>query len=108
MPLYMTQVAYTPEAWAGMTRNPQDRSQAVGAALEKVGGRLVNLYHSFGDYDAVAIYEAPDQAAAAAFAVAVLSAGYVRAGATTQLLTPQETMEVMRKAGELDLRAPAG
>ncbi len=106
MPLYMTQVAYTPEAWAGMTKNPQDRSQAVSAALQQVGGRLVNLYHSFGESDAVAIYEAPDQTAATTFAVAVLSAGYVKAGATTQLLTPPELMEALRKAGGLNLQAP--
>ncbi len=26
MPTYMTQVGYTAEAWAALTRNPEDRS----------------------------------------------------------------------------------
>ena len=29
MPLYMTQFAYTPEAWAALVDNPEDRSAPV-------------------------------------------------------------------------------
>jgi hypothetical protein len=29
MPVYVTQFAYTPEAWAALTDNPEDRSAAV-------------------------------------------------------------------------------
>ncbi|MDQ6672914.1 MAG: GYD domain-containing protein [Chloroflexota bacterium] len=102
----MTQAAYTPEAWAQLTKNPQDRSQAVGAALQQLGGRLISLHHSFGDYDTVVIYEAPDQITATTYAMAVLAAGHVRASATTQLLTTQEAMEAMRRAGTVRLETP--
>jgi uncharacterized protein with GYD domain len=50
MPLYMTQFAYTPETWAALIRNPQDRSEALGGLLEKMGGRLISFYNCFGEY----------------------------------------------------------
>ena len=66
MPVYMTQFAYTPEAWAALIRNPEDRSQVLGDHLEKVGGKLLCFYYAFSEYDGVAIFEAPDETAAAA------------------------------------------
>jgi hypothetical protein len=41
MPLYMTQFAYTPEAWATLTDNPEDSSAAVRELLETHGRRLI-------------------------------------------------------------------
>ena len=49
MPLYMTQFAYTPEAWATLSDNPEDRSVAVRDLLETQGGRLIGWYLSFGE-----------------------------------------------------------
>ena len=33
MPHYLLQVAYTPEAWAMMSKNPQNRLEAVRPAV---------------------------------------------------------------------------
>ena len=49
MPLYMQQVAYNPDAWATLTQNPEDRSQAFGRLAESLGGRLLSFYNSFGE-----------------------------------------------------------
>ncbi len=38
MPLYMTQFAYTSEAWATLTNNPEDGSVAVRELLETMAG----------------------------------------------------------------------
>jgi hypothetical protein len=38
MPLYMTQFAYTPEAWATLVDNPEDRSAAVRELTEAMSG----------------------------------------------------------------------
>ena len=38
MPLYMTQFAYTPEAWATLVDNPEDRSAPVRELTEAMGG----------------------------------------------------------------------
>ena len=40
MPFYMTQFSYTPEAWAALSQNPEDRSAAVREAAESMGGRI--------------------------------------------------------------------
>src|SRR5215218_7913365 len=99
MPLYMTQFAYTSEDWAALARNPEDRSEAVGR-------RLVSFYNSFGEYDGLFIYEAPDEGTAAAVVLAAISPGHVKAVKTTTLLSVEAGMEAMRKAGEQTHRGP--
>lgn len=106
MPLYMTQAAYTPEAWATLTKKPENREEAIGGLLQKLGGRLVSFYNCFGDYDAVVIFEAPDETTAAATILAAISPGHVKAIKTTTLLTAEQGMEAMRKAGAQTYRAP--
>ncbi len=106
MPLYMSQFAYTPEAWAALTRDPQDRSAAVGALMESMGGRLVAFYHSFGEYDGVIVFESPDDTSAAAGVLAAVSPGHVKAIKTTTLLSVEDAMEAMRRAGGVTYRRP--
>ena len=106
MPLYMTQFAYTTEAWATLAHTPEDRSAAVRELLEAGGGRLISWYLSFGEYDGLLIYEAPDNATAGAAALAAASRGHLRAIKTTPLFSPEESMEVMRRAGGTSFRAP--
>lgn len=106
MPLYMTQFSYTPEAWAALLRNPEDRAAAVKKLSEQFGGKLVALYYAFGDYDGVIINEAPDDVTAAAVILAAVSPGHVKSTKTTRLLTVEEAMEAMRKAGGATYRAP--
>jgi uncharacterized protein with GYD domain len=102
MPLYMSQFAYTPEAWAALVDNPEDRSAAVRELTEAMGGRLLSWYLSFGEYDGLLIYEAPDNATAGAAA----SRGHLRALKTTPLFSAEESVEVMRSAGGKSFRAP--
>ena len=107
MGLYMVQGAYTAEAVAAMTKNPQDRSAPTRELGQKLGGRLVGFYFCFGEYDFVAITEAPDDITAGAAAMAAVSAGHLKAIKTTKLLTVEETMEAMRKAGSLAFQEPS-
>jgi uncharacterized protein with GYD domain len=107
MPLYMFQGTYTPEAWASMTKNPQDRSVGVTELVEKLGGKLINLYYCFGEYDVVAIFEAPDDTTASAMVMAAISPGHAKASKTTKLLTVQEATEAMRKAGGVSYQPPS-
>ena len=106
MPLYMTQFAYTPEAWAALVDNPEDRSVAVRELTEAMGGRLIGWYLSFGEYDGVVISESPDNASAGAAAMAAASRGHLRAVKTTPLFTAEESVELMRRAGGTSFRAP--
>src|SRR5215211_9319081 len=106
MPIYMTQFAYTPEAWETLAENPEDRSAPLCELLETMGGRLVSWYLSFGEYDGLTIYEAPDNATAGAAALAAASRGHLRAVKTTPLFTSEESVELMRRAGGPSFRAP--
>lgn len=99
MPFYMHQVAYTAEAWAAQVRNPKDRIEILRPVVEGLGGRIVNRWFSFGEYDVVIITEMPDNASAAAFAISALAGGGPRAAKTTPLMTAEESIEAMRKAG---------
>lgn len=97
---YLVQVAYTPEAWAAQVKNPQNRVEAVRPLLERLGARFETTYLTFGDYDIVFIMEAPDNVSAAAVSLAISSGGACKAYKTTPLMTVDEGVEAMRKAGQ--------
>ena len=107
MPHYMIQAAYTPEAWGGLIKNPQDRAEAIRPGIEALGGKLVSFYMSFGEYDVVGIAEMPDNVSAAGFSIAVSAGGAVKAIKTTPLMTVQEGVEAMGKARQAGYRPPS-
>ena len=100
MPLYLYQAAYTSESLAAQIKDPQDRFETAGRpAIEAVGGKLLGGGFSFGEYDLAALFEAPNDVAAAAFAVAVAAGGAIRTARTTKLMTGAEWVEVLKQAG---------
>jgi uncharacterized protein with GYD domain len=110
MPHYLVQSSYTQEAWVAQIKDPRSRVEAVRPALEKVGARFEATYLAFGEYDAVFIMEAPDNVSAAALSMAFAAGGMLKSIKTTPLLTVDEAVEAMSKAGEVDTvyRPPTG
>ena len=108
MPRYLIQAAYTAEATAAFARNPQDRAPGVKKLAESLGGKLESIYFCLGDFDVMAIYEAPDDATAAAVSLAASSPGHLKTFKTTKLLTSDEFMEAQRKAHNVEYRGPSG
>ena len=106
MPLYLTRFSYTPETWARLIGNPEDRQKAAREYIESVGGKLHGFWYAFGKHDAYNIWEAPDNVSAAAVALAITGGGALRSLETTDLLTVDETMDALRKAGQIGYRAP--
>ena len=106
MPQYLIQVAYTPDAVATLVKHPQDRLDAVRTVVERLGGRMVGKWLAFGDYDVIAVIEMPDNVSAAAFAMAGMAGGALRTLKTTPLLTAEEGVEAMRKAGSAGYEPP--
>jgi uncharacterized protein with GYD domain len=98
MPLFLTQVAYTQEAWQALIHNPQNRLDAIRPAIEKLGGKVISGYFAFGDYDIVAMLELPDNVAAAAIAIAFAAGGACKSVKTTPLLTTAEGIDALKKA----------
>ena len=107
MARYLFQGGYTPETWAGLVKAPEDRTAAVGAAVESIGGKLEALYYTFGADDFVGVIDVPDNVKAATLALAVAITGRYRNFRTTPLLTAQEMVQAMQGASKVTFR-PAG
>ena len=71
MPLYLTRFSYTPETWARLIGNPEDRRKAAQSYIESVGGKLHGFWYAFGDHDGYNLWEAPDNVSMAAVALAI-------------------------------------
>jgi uncharacterized protein with GYD domain len=108
MPLFLSQVAYSEDGWQALVSNPQNRLEAIRPVVDKLGGRIVNAYFAFGDYDFILIAEFPDNVSAAALAIAAAAGGAVKSIKTTPLMEATEGLEAVRKAASSGYRAPAG
>ncbi|HLW85491.1 MAG TPA: GYD domain-containing protein [Candidatus Sulfotelmatobacter sp.] len=104
MPHYLHQVAYSREGWAALLAHPQNRIEAVRPAIEKLGGKIEAAWFSFGDYDVVVIAELPDNVSAAAIAMAFAGGGACKSVQTTPLISPEEALLALEKAGECGYR----
>jgi uncharacterized protein with GYD domain len=106
MPLYLTRFGYTPETWARLIDNPEDRRNAAQTYIESVGGKLHGFWYAFGEHDGYTLWEAPDNVSMAAVALAITGGGALSSLETTTLLTVDETMDALRKAQQVGYRAP--
>lgn len=99
MPMYLNQSKLSHDAVKALIARPQDRTRAVSKLLESVGGRLHHYFFAFGEYDVVLLMEAPDNASAAAAIMTAAGAGAISASKTTVLMTMDEAVAAMTKAG---------
>jgi uncharacterized protein with GYD domain len=106
MPLYLGRFSYTTDSLKALLDQPQDRSAAAREVAESLGGKLLGFWYAFGEFDAVFLMEAPDNATAAALAMAVGAGGALSELETTVLLDMDEAQEAMRKAAAATYRPP--
>jgi uncharacterized protein with GYD domain len=106
MPLYLSKFSYTPETWARLIENPEDRRKAAQSYIESVGGKLHGFWYAFGSYDGYTLWEAPDNVSMAAVALAISAGGALSSLETIVLLTIDETLDALRKAQQVKYRAP--
>jgi uncharacterized protein with GYD domain len=106
MAFYLTRFSYTPETWARLTKNPEDRREAARTYIESVGGKLHGFWYAFGEYDGYNLWEAPDGVSMAAVAIAIGSGGALSKIETTPLLTVEETLDALGRAQAVAYRPP--
>lgn len=106
MPFYLTRFSYTPETWAKLIKNPEDRRAAAKKYIEAVGGKLHGFWYAFGDHDAYNLWEAPDNVSMAATAIAIGAGGALSSIQTIPLLTVEETLSALKKASSVRYRPP--
>lgn len=106
MSLYLGRFSYTTDAMKALLNEPQDRSAAAREVAESLGGKLLGFWFAFGEFDGVFLMEAPDNASAAALAMAVGAGGALSEVETTVLLDMDEAQDAMRKAAAATYRPP--
>ncbi len=73
-----------------------DRIEAGIQSLEALGGKIIGFYATFGEYDYIAVAEAPNEAIIMRFLLAFGAAGDVRT-TTLKALSRDEFEEIARK-----------
>jgi uncharacterized protein with GYD domain len=97
MPKYLLHVNYVGDGTKGLIKEGGTSRRAVAEkACKSVGGTLESLYFAFGDTDAYAVADIPDNASMAALALTIAATGSV-AVKTTVLLTPDEVDQAVKK-----------
>jgi uncharacterized protein with GYD domain len=82
-------------------RNVKDstkRADAAKEAAKKFGASMPQIYWTLGQYDLVAVIEAPNDEAATAFSLAIGSAGNIR-GQTLKAFSRDEMNGILGKMG---------
>jgi uncharacterized protein with GYD domain len=103
---YLTRFSYTPETWARLMKNPEDRRVAARKYIESVGGKLHGFWYAFGAYEGYCLWEAPDNISMAAVGLAITGGGALSKFETTPLLTVEETLEALKLAQKVGYRQP--
>ncbi len=101
MPFYMVQGTYTPEKWASMIANPQEGvcENTTRPVIERFGGTFERGFLTFGEYDVVVIYEAPDNVSASTISMTLgKTGGPFRAIKTTPLITTVDATTALETA----------
>jgi uncharacterized protein with GYD domain len=106
MAMYLSRFSYTPDTWARLVKNPEDRREAARTYIESVGGKLHGFWYAFGNRDGVTLWEAPDNVSMSAVAIAIGSGGAVSNLETTVLVTVEETLDALRRAQDIQYRPP--
>ena len=97
MPTYIVLNRFTEQG----IRNVKDtskRADALGEAAKKFGGALKDAYWTIGQYDSVAIIEAPNDEAMVALGMSIGKAGNVRTE-TLRAFTKSEIEGILSKVG---------
>ena len=106
MPLYLSKFSYTPETWARLIGNPEDRRIAATSYFESVDGQLHGFWYAFGEHDGYALWEAPDNISMAGVALAIGSGGALSSQETTVLMSVEDTIEALTKAKQVQYKPP--
>jgi uncharacterized protein with GYD domain len=92
MPTYITLINYTKQGVKTFSELSQ-RIEETKTAGEAVGAKLIGYYLTMGQYDAVAISEAPDDHTIAKLALAAGARGNVRTE-TMRAFTDEEARKI--------------
>jgi uncharacterized protein with GYD domain len=99
--IFITQGRFTRDYIKGGLAKPEDQQAAISSLCEQVGGKLLNLYFTLGQYDFVVISEMPDAQAVSVLAFVATGGGGIENSVTTQAFTTAEAKALFERAGEI-------
>ena len=95
MPAYAVLYKWTEKGIANVKQSPERIGRAK-ALIETMGGRIVGVWVTMGEYDLVAIMEAPSDEAMAGFLLAQTSGGSVTS-TTLKAFSEEEFARIVSK-----------
>ncbi len=95
MATYVSLVNWTDQGIRGF-KDTVTRADAVAQLMERHGGKLKDIYWCLGQYDLVAIIEAPDEQEATAAALEIGAGGSVRT-TTLRAFTRDEMQAILAR-----------
>ena len=98
MPTYLIQAVLTPETWAKLIENPEDRRGPSEEGARLYGGKILGYWYAFGEYDVYGVFEAPDGITAAMMQATISAGGGYSRVKITQLVTVDEMLEALKRA----------
>lgn len=106
MTIFITMGRFSKDGMAGLLARPEDRTKAVSELFTGVGGHLIDLYFTLGDYDVVVISECPDEKAALAALLPVAASGVLSDLRTCVAYRPADAAAAAQKAKSVTYRPP--
>jgi len=89
-------------AWKYLVDNPQDRREAVTAATEKIGGKIISYYFGLGDGKNYITMELPnDNVLIQALYLMRLPSGLLNSYQMIELMSSSEMSNALKKSKEL-------
>ncbi len=95
MPQYISLMRWTTQGRAGLPAW-RDRLEDGERAIEEAGGKLVGVWVTFGRYDVVEVFEAPDDAVALEI-ITKLGSGGAEETETLRAFTREEAEAIIRR-----------
>ena len=96
------------DAWNAPIEQPVTHARSRPDSLRTKGDTSSTTYwwYAFGEYDGYTLWEAPDNQSMAAVAIALGVGGALSKVETTVLMTVEETLGALTRAGSVGYRAP--
>lgn len=95
MAIYITLLKFTDQGRRVIKDNKKHQEEGI-KRVEKMGAKIMGMYMTMGEYDAVAICECPNDETAVAAALAGSSDGNIRT-TTLRAFTPEEFEKIISK-----------
>jgi uncharacterized protein with GYD domain len=97
MPTYIALIDWTQQGIETFKDSPS-RADAAAELIEGLGGQMTNIWWTMGGHDLVAVVDAPDDEAVAAFLLAAGSQGNIRTQ-TLRAFSREEFESIVEKTG---------